>query len=327
MKSFSEKLLRGFGVPGPQAPQPFSRAPDQTGLQGILQRLAQEPLNANLHLQFAIAASTMGRRHLAYAELKTAQYLGVDGNEIDNLLVAFREELPDPISMYHNLYFRLATLSAEIIERGGGTDLSILDVGGGEGVLASFIPDARYCLAEPTVNCISGTALPFADRSFDYVVCCHVLEHVPLDQRHVFLDQMLSKSQRGLILNTPFDVEGAELQAVHEIFIEITGAQWAKEHLDCIFPKLQDIRDYADSRGLQLSVKPNGTHTTSMAFVFIDYFAAKAQCFDDLKKINAFYNSNYTNILDSAQYPNSYLIYLGRPETKSSLMPQTFAGS
>jgi 2-polyprenyl-3-methyl-5-hydroxy-6-metoxy-1,4-benzoquinol methylase len=57
--------------------------------------------------------------------------------------------------------------------------IKVLDVGGGHGQLASFLPEASYCLAEPSVNGISGADLPFADRSFDYVVSCHVLEQIP----------------------------------------------------------------------------------------------------------------------------------------------------
>jgi hypothetical protein len=52
-----------------------------------------------------------------------------------------------------------------------------------------------------------------------------------------------------------------------------------------------------------------------MAFVFIDYFAAKAECYEDWRKVNTFFNEKYTDILDSPQYPNSYLIYLSRPES------------
>lgn len=321
-------MLRALGVqpirrPSQQTSGPLQTTSDETGWGALVQKLASDPLNANLHLQYAKEASKAGQSYLAYAELKTAEYLGATQEAIGNLRDAFRQALPDATSMNHNQYFRFISLSSEIINRAGGTDLSILDVGGGDGRLASFIPDASYCLAEPTLNGISGIALPFRNNAFDYVVSCHVLEHIPADERTLFLDQLLSKAKHGVILLNPFHVEGTFIDERLQLFIDITGAQWAKEHLDCRLPKVEDVRSYADAKGLQINVKPNGTLATTMAFVFIDYFAAKAGCLEDWKKINAFFNEKYTDILDSPQYPNAYLIYLGWPESNSGVAKQS----
>lgn len=318
IKSLAEKMLRSFGVditrmptqPMPPPGEGASSPPDRTG---VVEALARDPLNASLHLQLAIDASKAGWGYLAYAELKTAQYLGADRRTVEGLLAAFRQALPDSIGMNHNQYFRFITLSSEIIHRAGRTDLSILDVGGGDGRLASFIPDASYCLAEPSINGISGTDLPFPDRSFDYVVSCHVLEHIPADKRTLFLDQLLSKSRRGIILLNPFHVEGTHVDERLKLVIEITGAQWAREHLDCTLPNVDEVRRYASDRGLEIDVKPNGTLTTTMAFVFLDYFASKSGRDEDWRKVNTFFNEKYIGILDSPQYPNAYLIYLGWP--------------
>jgi hypothetical protein len=203
-------------------------------------------------------------------------------------------------------------LASEIVSRAGRSDVSVLDVGGGDGGLASFIPEASYCLAEPTVNGISGTNLPFPDHAFDYVVSCHVLEHIPVKERAGFLDQLLRKAKYGVILLNPFHIDGTYVDERLKLVIKLTGAQWAKEHLDCSLPKVHEIEAYANDRGLDVCIKPNGSLTTSMALVFVDYFASKSGLHDKRDEFNRFFNEKFTEIHYSEEYPNAYLVYLGR---------------
>lgn len=325
IKSLVKKTLRTFGlqitrIPPPPPVPPRSGTPVPSfNKSRHLNALLKDPRNAGLHLQYAVDASNAGKSYLALAELKTAEFLGAAHEQVREHLDAFRQAIPEAKSMNHNQYFRFACLSSEIIERSGRSDVSILDVGGGEGQLASFLPEASYCLAEPQINGISGIHLPFPDRSFDYVVSCHVLEHIPVSERETFLDQLLSKARRGVILLNPFHIEETLVEERLMLILDITGVDWAKEHLDCTLPKVQDIREYASRKNLQISIKPNGTMTTSLAFVFLDYFARKSGQMDDWKKLNVFVNEKYLNILTSPEYPNAYLIYLGWPQARETI--------
>ncbi|WP_160060482.1 class I SAM-dependent methyltransferase [Psychromonas sp. L1A2] len=277
----------------------------------FMMRLKKHPLNANEHLDYANYLFEINRNFLAYAEFKTAKYLGAVINEDKLFEEKLRDAIPEHKNIPHNQYFRFKTLCNELILRAENKNISVLDVGGSEGQLASFLPEAtHYCLAEPTTNCISGTDLPFEDKSFDYVVACHVLEHIPVERRTLFLNQLMSKAKNGVILLNPFHIDGTFVRERLELFIEITNAEWAKEHLECSLPKLDDIKAFAVAQNIDISMKPSGTLTTGLAFAFLDHFSGKADLRDDRDKVSAFFNNNYFDISDSDEYPIAYLVYL-----------------
>jgi len=283
--------------------------------ESFVSRLTKDPLNALLHLQYAIHSLKNNQLYLSFAELKTAEFLGIDGIDIQEFKNVLLSSMPQSEIMNHNQYFRFKSLASELNYRSENNNFTVLDVGGGMGELASFIPEASYCLAEPTVNGISGTSLPFIDHSFDYVVSCHVLEHIPVEDRRLFLDQLLSKSKYGLVLLNPFNIDGTHVDDRLKLVIEVTGAEWAKEHLECTLPRIEDIEDYAKDKQLQVSIKSNGTLTTALALVFVDHFAEKCASKSDWEKVNKFFNMQFdANVLNSDRYPIGYLVYLSWPE-------------
>jgi hypothetical protein len=320
LRKIAEKLLRHYGVDvvdaeeQTEAPHPVNGAPVSPSFpHEHLKAIGEDPLNPHLHARYAAAAASAGLRYLAYAEIKTAEQLSGRSCEFDLLKKQCLDALPQLVTMNHNQHYRLASLASEIRSRADGEIVSVLDVGGSDGRLAAFIPEHFYCLAEPSFNAISGSKLPFSDRSFDFVVSCHVLEHIPPDARSGFLDQLLAKATRGVVLLNPFQGEQGGANEVDQFIFDVTRADWAKEHLECTLPQLDDIRKYAAAKGLLHSIKPNGTLMTTIPFVFVDYFAARAGgCVDELAKLNRFVNERFAGMLDSAEYPIAYLVYLSR---------------
>lgn len=272
------------------------------------ERINQEPLNAELHFNFANFCFKKNNYCLAYAEFSTANFLGKPKSEVKYILTKIKEKIFPLTCLDHNQYYRLFSLAEEIKNIQSVENWSILDVGGGDGKLALFLPNSPYFLAEPSVNGISGTNLPFPDKMFDVVVSCHVLEHIPMTEREIFLDNLISKAKKAVILLNPFEIEGAFVKEKLELMIEITNAQWAKEHLEYGFPTVEDIKLYALKRGLNYTLKPNGSLTTSMAITLMSHFARKAGCYQELAKINHFYNQKYVDILASETYPIGYLV-------------------
>lgn len=89
----------------------------------------------------------------------------------------------------------------------------VLDVGGGHNphpranVVVDKYTDTNYhrsgdikVLKKQEFISADGESLPFEDKSFDYVICCHVLEHVEDPKK--FLSELFRVGKRGY-LETP----------------------------------------------------------------------------------------------------------------------------
>ncbi|MBD3181209.1 methyltransferase domain-containing protein [Candidatus Poribacteria bacterium] len=87
------------------------------------------------------------------------------------------------------------------------TDL-VLEIGSGDNpktrsdVLCDMLPDddtqrgGVITLDRPFVAA-DGQYLPFADKSFDYIICCHVLEHA--EDPEMFISELVRVGKRGYI--------------------------------------------------------------------------------------------------------------------------------
>lgn len=298
--------------PPPSAPEPIDsiaeEIPEISAKDALKAQITADPLNPDLHFAFAAACEANKEWELAFAEYRTALTLGVQSPTVDERIRDLAAKLPDRNQLDHNQFFRFRTLMGELNRLEPEGEFSLLDVGGGIGRLSQFLPKSTYCLAEPWVNGISGTDLPFADDSFDYTVSCHVLEHILPVDRDRFLSELARPARKGVVLLNPFEVPGTSIEERLQLFLDLTGADWAAEHLECTLPTVDYVKDWAKSQGFTTSVIPNGTLTTTAAMVFVDYYATIAGKRDDLGRINEFFNTRFCDLLDSAEIPNAYLV-------------------
>ncbi len=282
----------------------------------FLSKLRRRPLDPKDHFELAKRYFDIGDYSLAHAEFLTAQYLGLAHEGDTGWLEKIKSRLPEMGSISHNLHFRCCSVADEIKDLNGEGGGSVLDVGGGHGQLAQFLPGFEYCLADPASNAISGTDLPFEKASFDFVVSCHVLEHIPPLDREKFLDELLTRARKALILLNPFNVADTRVTERLQLIVEITGADWAREHLQCSLPDIDFIKQFVNARGLQCSIKPNGTMAMTLALVFMEHFATKAEANLQSKMIMTYLNSLPSGLLHSEAQPNAYLVVIQRKDVE-----------
>jgi 2-polyprenyl-3-methyl-5-hydroxy-6-metoxy-1,4-benzoquinol methylase len=164
--------------------------------------------NPDTLLSLAHAYLAFGQMDLAIStcqEIRAEMESSLLQQKVENLITMAGTGIPRPLSnIDHNRYYRMKTLSDHVLNLCPSSSCTLLDVGGGDGVFALFVPEADYVLADPTTDGISGTELPFTEKSFDVAVACHVLEHIPQNERVQFLDQLCTKARKYVLLLNPF---------------------------------------------------------------------------------------------------------------------------
>jgi SAM-dependent methyltransferase len=127
----------------------------------------------------------------------------------------------DPLELPFDQYQRYR-LVADLLGplRGRRKHLSILDVGGRTALLRAFLPDDRVTLVdvEPSGEARlvlgDGSALPFADASFDAVCAFDTLEHVPPRTRKAFVAECRRVARSWVLIAGPYrapEVDEAEV--------------------------------------------------------------------------------------------------------------------
>ena len=133
----------------------------------------------------------------------------------------------------------------------------IIDVGGGSGRLELAIKRTDIHIYDhnsdsikiaskyfPNTTVGSGTKINFDDNSFDYAISVHALEHIPENERELFLMELIRISKDGVYLNFP---EGEYAELVCENYLkalECNGKEpnkWTVEHLEMGLPQKEII--------------------------------------------------------------------------------------
>ncbi len=262
------------------------------------------PLDPVAHDALAETYRAMGQRCAAHACRRTAAALA--GRSVDPASTSwFRPETLD-----HNRHYRMHALRDALLGIAGGEEFSLLDIGGGDGALALFLPRTDYQLMEPGTNGLGAEDLPHADDSVDIVCACHVFEHIPPEAREAFLDKLCAVARRHVLLLNPFAAVGGNHEERLQITVDLIGASWAREHLECGLPEMQEVTDFATRRGLSCRTWPNGSVGTSFLATYVRHYATLAGRAGEADRIDAYLNGLDPDLLVSPVLPAAWFVHL-----------------
>lgn len=191
--------------------------------------------------------------------------------------------------------------------QGAKKKLKVLDVGGSGSILTQFVDvDLTIIDILPNKdkfsNYVQGSALamPFADKSFDVVLSCDVLEHIPKNDREKFLKECVRVTKDLVIVAAPFNLKGvrdAEVVA-NDYYKKMTGEdhRWLFEHLLDELPSLQQAGLILGKNGLEYDhfshTALNNWQLVTRTGFLLAHNGNRLEFVEHVKKINKYYLEN-----------------------------------
>jgi SAM-dependent methyltransferase len=141
--------------------------------------------------------------------------------------------------------------------------VTVLDVGGGGDAIARYLTpmSSWWCVSldrdvmqirrvlqrgeTSSAVCGSGSALPFPEGSFDFVVCIHALEHIPDRKKDIVIDELKRVARHFVIIEGPCGKHSERLSRVFVRALRGAGVKVpaaALEHLEAGVPKRTWLR-------------------------------------------------------------------------------------
>ena len=182
-----------------------------------------------------------------------------------------------------------ATLLRPLLERARRDDppaqagkrrAMLLDVGCGSRGVATFLPGVPVQGVDLPQDGVAETAdfkftigsildLPFGDRSFPYVSCVDVVEHLPTEIRGQAIGELLRVAERGVLIACP---HGDEARRCDERFEHGLRRRhrplpsWLDEHLRQPYPTVdslsREIHAAADRQGRSVTIEVSFSEPT-----------------------------------------------------------------
>lgn len=144
-----------------------------------------------------------------------------------------------------------------------------------------------------------GTNMQFGDGSFDLVVCCDTLEHIPPKLRDTFVKELVRVARFGVVLICPIDdYRTALAEKVLYAYIHAELHVWhdqLREHREYGLPQLPLVRQSFGATGCELRDYPSGDlHAWLPMMLAKHYLLRFAQSQPELQYgLDELYNRSY----------------------------------
>ena len=141
----------------------------------------------------------------------------------------------------------------------------ILEVGSGAHAnLAEYLPDdaitfldidlPKEVLKDSRFVIGDATNLAYEDGYFDFVVALDVIEHIPIEKRESFIENINRVAKIGVILSAPhYSAKSPHEDELLKSFYVLCGAEppvWIDEHIDCTLPSREEILKLITAQGI-----------------------------------------------------------------------------
>ena len=181
---------------------------------------------------------------------------------------------------------------------------TILEVGGCGSPLTYFLPAASITVTDvewedrPQFRTCDAGSLPYTDNSFDLVVGCDFLEHVPADRRGPILSELKRVARRGVILIGPMGSEAVrEADALLRRFLIARFGRdhrFLAEHEEYGLPNIEQVEEGLSAGGWQNLALPNGLLERWLPMQLCTaYLESVPELFPLQQEINHLYNQTY----------------------------------
>jgi hypothetical protein len=182
--------------------------------------------------------------------------------------------------------------------------LAILDVGGYPCLTPQFTPgdsvvviDIVQSAPPDTARFVraDGSRLPFRDAAFDLVVSLDSLEHVPVDRRGAYVEELLRASRSYVLLVAPASSEITELaERLLAEFVRVVNQEdqpQLQEHRQHGLPDFDEWEAVVRARGLHAVRFSSGYVYNWLAMMLLKHYVSSLPGSDELHRtIDRFYN-------------------------------------